>query len=113
MPTWMNEYEIDRAVMVLEARAPDLHPFARLLADWRDTVNSHSDGWAYWKGGTRPAGRLMDLVQAAVAKIEFGRGDELPTTEQMRRALPPIRGAATRHGMPFPEIVPAASVRRP
>ena len=113
MAAWMNEYEIERALSVFAARAPDLHPYAKLLSDWRDTVNAHSDGWAYWKGGTRPAARLMELVQAAVAKLEHGREGELPTADQMRRTLPPIRAAATRHDMPFPEMgAPGAAPRR-
>ena len=103
MATWMNDGEIDRAVAVLSKRAPNLAPYAVLLSEWRDVVNANSDGWSHWVGGSRPASRLMDHIQAAVECLQYGRG-EMPTETQMRSAVTPIKAVATRRGFRFPEL---------
>jgi hypothetical protein len=102
--TWMNDFEIDRCVEVLERRDSPVARFARFLADWRDVVNANSDGWSHWQGGSRPASKLSDLVQKATdVALGHDRG-ELPTDRELTRSLGPIKAAATRHGFQAPVL---------
>jgi hypothetical protein len=100
---WMNEAEIDQAKEVYAERAPDLYPFAKFLADWRDVVNSSSDGWPYWKAGGGAAERLMTLLQQGMNCLR-GRGGEMPTVDQLRKTLTPIRSLATKHNLTAPTL---------
>lgn len=82
---FMNTYDIDDAVR-RHRNHPVLGKAARVLADWRDTVDANSDGWSSWPGGANAAARLMQLIQAG--------GD--PSDAQLRQALAPIRACVTR-----------------
>lgn len=104
---WMNTYDIDDAVEIIARRAPQFSKYAKFLADWRDTVNANSDGWAHWKGGTKPADTLSALLKAVVDHVrtgQFGRSKPLPTDAQFRKALAPIRAAATKHNLTAPTL---------
>lgn len=99
----MNEHDIDHALDVLRERAPEAAPFAKYLSDWKDTINSNSDGWAYWKAGRGAADKLSVLVEQAMF-VARGRGGPMPTADQFKRSLSPIKAAATRHGLTAPTL---------
>jgi len=102
MAMWMNEYEIDEAARIIEHHAPELYPYAKYLSDWRDTVNGNSDGWPYWKAGSSCAAKLMELVTQATNSIR-GRG-EMPSESLFKKALTPIKSAATKFKLSAPEL---------
>lgn len=90
MMYYLNRDDIDVLVEVIEQRHPAAYPFARYLRDWRDWVDDHSDGWPYWSGGCRAAGKLMHELEG------IRRG--LPINlSALRKALAPIRATCTRH----------------
>lgn len=107
---WMNEYEIDHAAEMIDNRAPEFSKYAKYLSDWRTVVNENSDGWPYWKVGGRAAEGLMGLVQR-VTNVIAGRGGEMPTEAEFRKAISKIKSAATKHGLNAPVLddVPSAS----
>lgn len=99
----MNEFEIDEALNIIGQHAPEFLPYAKFLSDWRDIINQNSDGWAYWKAGTRPARNLEDGIQRIVDSVR-GRGTSVPSTRDLDRALTPIKSFATRHKLPVPTL---------
>lgn len=99
---WLNEHEIDDAYDTLSAHAPEAAPYARYLRDWKDVVNSNSDGWAYWKSGSRPADGLGTLVKQAVDSLR-GRG-AMPSETDFKKSLSPIKAAATRFKLEAPTL---------
>lgn len=98
---WMNEYEVDEAVQLL-GNDPLLGKYARFLSEFKDEVNSHSDGWAYWKLPAHAAKQLMALLKAAMDKK---RGYRSPESEQevtqqlLNKAMGPIKAFMTRRGL--------------
>jgi len=110
--TWMNEYEIDEAMNIL-GNDPLLGKYVRFLEEFKNQVNSHSDGWPYWKLPAHAAGQLMTLLKAAMDMKRYGRttSESAPqeVTEQMlRKAMGPIKAFYTRRGtaagMEFPKL---------
>ena len=101
----MNGYEIDEAVERLQHAAPGAWPYAQYLSDWRDTVNDNSDGWSYWRAGSKCAEKLQQAVSRAVDSLR-GAG-EMPTRAEFDRALTPIKSFATRRNLPQPNLRPA------
>lgn len=99
---FMNEYEVDEIVDITRTHFPDIAPYAQFLHDWKETINDNSDGWAYWKAGRGAADKLATLLNGAKMSA-YGRG-EVPTVEQLRKSLAPIRSVATKHGLPAPEL---------
>lgn len=100
---WMNEPEIDQALEVISEREPELARYAKYLSDWRDVVNSSSDGWPHWKAGAKSAEKLMDLVSRVMNGLR-GRGGDMPTDQEFRAALTPIKSLATKHKLKAPEL---------
>jgi len=98
----MNEYEIDECVERVERHAPQFLPYARFLADWRDTINENSDGWPYWKIGRNSAKKLMSLLDRTIAALR--EGGEMPTEAEFKKSLAPIRAAAKKYNLPVPEL---------
>lgn len=98
----LNSYEIDELADLLGTYAPEIAPYAVYLRDWRDTVNANSDGWAYWRGGTRPAQKLCELLSGARGALR-GHG-EMPTEADLKKALSPIKAAATKNNLPAPVL---------
>lgn len=88
---FMNESEIDESVFRYQ-RHPVLGKATRFLADYRDEVNSNSDGWPYW--GAKAAARLMELIHNA--------RDREPTEAEIRKAIGPIRSFCTKKGLTCP-----------
>lgn len=58
----MNEYDIDEAASLLR-HTPVYGPAAIFLQDFKDLINSISDGWHYWSYGTKCAQDLEKIVQ--------------------------------------------------
>jgi hypothetical protein len=85
---YLNDYEIAVAVTRFE-RHPVLGPAARFLNQFRNEVNAHSDGWAYWRQPVRAAAKLMTMIQ---------HPEQEPTEAALTAALSPIKAFYTRHG---------------
>lgn len=85
---YMNEWDIQEAVQRYSDH-PVLGKATRFLVDFRDEVNSHSDGWAYWRQPVNAAAKLMAL---------FDEPDAV-TEKDFTRALGPIRSFMTRRGI--------------
>ena len=98
----LNNDEIDHALSVLKRAAPEIAPYAQYLSDYRDEVNANSDGWAYWRAGTRAADKLSNLISAAVGAAR-GHG-EMPDELALKKSLTPIRSACTRFKLKAPEL---------
>lgn len=98
----LNEYDIDEILDITRHDYPEIEPYAQFLYDWKEAVNSNSDGWPYWKAGRNAADKLADLLEG-VKTARFGRGT-IPTEAQLKKALTPIRAAATRHNLTAPEL---------
>jgi hypothetical protein len=97
---FMNSYDIEEAVAIL-ARDPVLGKAARFLKEFKEEVDSHSDGWAYWRPPVAAAAKLMQIVQAGVAKARgYAREEaDIDTSEQaIARAMSPIKAFMTRRG---------------
>ena len=97
---FMNQYDIDEAVQLLD-NDPVLGKAARFLRDFRDQVNGHSDGWAYWRAPVAAANQLMTLIEAGMAK-KRGRYDqpEIEITDRaIAKAMGPIKSFMTRRGL--------------
>lgn len=99
----LNEHDIDMALETIRERAPHVAHFAKYLSDWKDTVNSNSDGWAYWRAGSAAADKLATLVEQTMHSLR-GRGGPIPTVDQFKRSLPPIKSAATRFKLQAPTL---------
>jgi hypothetical protein len=94
---FMNTYDIDEVVRRYSADTV-LGRAARFLAAYRDEVDSHSDGWAYWSAPVKAAKKLIELFDNPVAATE----------SDFRKALGPIRSFYTKRGkaagMEFPAL---------
>ncbi|MCS4088879.1 hypothetical protein FHT76_000468 [Rhizobium sp. BK176] len=99
---WMNRDDIDRMVETAENYLPEVLPFAKYLADWRDVVDDNSDGWPHWTAGSKCAEKLMKLLREA-DDSRRGRGS-VPPRELFLKALTPIKSFATQRGLPKPEL---------
>jgi hypothetical protein len=103
----MNTWDIDEAVCRFR-KMPNLGQATRFLAAFRDEVDTHSDGWAYWPKPRRAAKKLMALIQHKTDIL--WRGDiSDATAAEFKATLPPIKAFYTRHGnaagMKFPSII--------
>lgn len=85
---FMNAWEIDEFVERYRNHLV-LSQATRFLRDFRDEVDAHSDGWAYWPLPCRAAKGLMELIQSP----------ETATEEKFRKSLAPIRSFYTRRGL--------------
>jgi hypothetical protein len=99
---YMNSYDIEEAVAVL-GRDPVLGKAARFLKEFKEEVDSHSDGWAYWRPPVAAAARLMQIIQHAVAKARgYASADaeaNIDISEQaIAKAMAPIKAFMTRRG---------------
>jgi hypothetical protein len=103
---WMNEGDIDEALETVRHHAPEYLPYIKYLSDWRDTINSNSDGWPYWTAGTRCASKLMELVAQLMSSIRGYGGREVsrPEIKELAKSLTSIKSCATRHKLPVPVL---------
>jgi hypothetical protein len=99
---FMNEYDVDEAVALL-GNDPVLGKAVRFLRDFKDEVNGHSDGWAYWRQPVAAAGQLMTLIEAGMAKKRgYGRDTDPSVViddKALAKALSPIKAFMTRKGL--------------
>lgn len=111
---WMNEYEVNEALQLLGSD-PLIGKYVRFLAEFRDQVNSHSDGWPYWKPPAHAASQLMTLIKAA---LDRKRGYRSPNAEQevneqlLRKTMGPIKSFMTRRGLSAGMQMPKLSVTK-
>jgi hypothetical protein len=101
----MNEYEIDEAARCY-ADDPVLGKASRFLQEFKDEVNAHSDGWAYWKPAMTSAGKLMTLIGSVRGNHEWDGIDQQTKEKMFLKALTPIKCFMTRRGL-------AAGMRMP
>jgi hypothetical protein len=94
----MNRWDIDQSVDRFRNH-PVLGKATKFLADFRDEVDSHSDGWCHWPLPCRAAKNLQSLIQSGDA-----------TEAAFKKAIVPIKSFYTRRGdkagMKFPKIAP-------
>jgi hypothetical protein len=102
---FMNEYEIDEAARCC-MHDPVLSKATRFLQEFKNEVNAHSDGWAYWKPAMASAGKLMTLIRSARRNPEWVEAGERTQEKMFLKALTPIRSFTTRRGF-------AAGMRMP
>ena len=92
---YMNDYDIAVAYSKCNSN-PIMLRAVRFLDRFKDEVDAHSDGWAYWKLPVQAARQLMELIQSGRA-----------TEAQLNKAMAPIRRFYTMHGakagMEWPE----------
>ena len=106
---YMNDYDIDQAEQRY-CNDPVLSKAVAFLAAFRDEVNSHSDGWAYWRPPVQAAAKLMTLIEDCnVTTWKPGRVETKEATFfDLHKALTPIKAFYTRRGyaagMKFPEV---------
>lgn len=97
------EYEIDRAHEIIVDNAPEFAPYSKYLSDWRNIVNANSDGWPYWHAGAKAADKLGNLVKQAAESV-YRSEVPAPDADEMKKAMSPIKAAATRHKLTAPEF---------
>jgi hypothetical protein len=98
---FMNEYDIEDAVRTL-GNDPVLGKAARFLKEFMDQVNSHSDGWAYWRAPVAAAGQLMTLIEQGMAVKrgqQFQETAPLINDKSIAKAMGPIKAFMTRKGL--------------
>ena len=84
---YMNDYDIMLAQQRF-ASHPVLGKAVQFLAAFKDEVDSHSDGWAYWKCPVQAAKKLMEMLQ----------GKTEATEANFKKAMVPIKSFMTRRG---------------
>lgn len=103
--SWMNEWEIDQAGAWLTEDQPNLIRVANALVRLKDWTNANSDGWPYWRKPAQAAAKLMDLLHAA--EVTYWRGGTVPdiTTQDVTKALRPVKAFLTREGADWAEVL--------
>lgn len=102
---YFNDYDIARAEQCCGNR-PVLARAIQFLKAFKDEVDSHSDGWAYWNQPVQAAAKLMGVIEIV---LNWESPDVADITEaQLNAALSPIRSFYTRRGyaagMTYPTI---------
>ena len=88
---WMNTAEIDHAAEIL-AQDPVMGPASKYLQDYKDLIDSVSDGWPYWRYGTKCADDLSALVEAAARAKRYGDWDyKAPAKAEVTKAIGKIK----------------------
>lgn len=99
---WMNEYEVEDAVLRfgVDGRTPNLGKAARNLMNLMHWTNRNSDGWPYWAKPARAAKQLMTLLQSV------DRWEPQDVTEaEVKKALVPVKAFLTRQGVAHEEVL--------
>lgn len=108
----LAEYEIDNAHELISSELPEYAGYSQFLSDWRDVVNENSDGWGHWKAGSKAADKLGALVKQTADSIRVLEIDP-PSLDDLKKALKPIRAAATRHDLTVPELCEPPAPMKP
>ncbi len=87
--------------VVLFRRDPVLGPAALALQAYKDAMNGMSDGWAYWSRGRKPTEKLQTIIEDAMLARHRNHPRREWTEADVRKALTPMKSAATRLGIPF------------
>lgn len=100
---YMNDFDISDAKR-RHAMLPVLSKAVSFLEAFKEEVNAHSDGWAYWKAPVKAADKLMTMIE-----VDLETGCHIDATEaKFRAALTPIKSFYTRRGnaagMSYPSI---------
>jgi hypothetical protein len=96
---FMNHCEIDEACY-RHAQDPVLRRASKFLADFRDLIDSCSDGWCSWAPPVRAAHKLMTMLE----NPPVGARQPVATGAAFLKALTPIKSFCTRHKLKMPEI---------
>jgi len=105
---WMDERELDHAVWVMENYAPEAHPFARYLSDWRDAVKAGCGEWEIARPGAASARELMKALDKAGRAVRLKTS--MPEESEFLEALKPILAAAVRFGIESPALEGASTL---
>lgn len=100
---YMNGSEIAESKERL-ASHPILSRATNFLACYKEEVDNHSDGWAYWSAPVKAARKLQELVQT--------RGTVPVTEAQLTSAISPIRSFYTRIGYAAGMTFPGSELRK-
>lgn len=103
---WINEYEIDDAAGLLR-NEPVTGPAAKFLYDYKEAINESSDGWPYWRYGTKCADDLSAIVYDALMKAQYGVQKPEPTQADVDKAIRKIKHFANRIGRDLKEVMQA------
>ena len=94
---WMNRMEIEDAERIL-GDDPLMGGAARFLKSYMELVDDNSDGWPYWRAGTKCADTLSQMLHDAMgAKRGFTYKYVAPTKEEVVRAVGKIKGFIKRN----------------
>lgn len=116
---WMNEHEVEQAADLFgecSIEVPNLYAGARVLYALMRWTNDNSDGWPYWQKPAKAADSLMDLLQAHTYAAQFGHYQGSAnllrdvTTEELTKALSPVKAFLTRQGIDHAAVLPWAAI---
>jgi hypothetical protein len=107
---YMNDYDIELAKQVLSGD-PVLGPAVRFLEAFKEEVDSHSDGWAYWHAPVAAAAKLMTLIQDGVKARRESRKHTV-TLQDISKAMSPIKAFMTRRGLAAGMQMPKLAVKK-
>ena len=83
------------------ANHPVLGPATTFLSEFKDEVDNHSDGWAYWKAPLQAAAQLMTLIQSGKADVP-----------SLTKAMAPIKAFMTRKGLAAGMTMPKLVIKK-
>lgn len=107
---YMNAYDIEMAKEVL-GNDPILGPAVRFLEAFKEEVDSHSDGWAYWKPPVASAAKLMTLIQTAMNGAREGKKHAV-TVQDIAKSMTPIKSFMTSRGFAAGMQMPKLAVKK-
>lgn len=105
-----NRYDIERWQQRFNSATgvPNLGKAADNLDALREYVDTHSDGWGYWRAGTAAGNRLAALLQDADKRERdswsTGRFYDI-TPDDLRKALTPVKSFLTRQGVAHADVL--------
>lgn len=88
----MNQYDIE-AMYRNKHACQNVRKGVRLLYRLMQSINSQSDGWAYWAAGRKSADKLIALLKTA-GNVWYDT-DRTITDAQLKAAISPIRRMVT------------------
>ena len=90
---FMNRDEIEFAAQSYH-ECPNVRKGVHLLLRLMQSVNSQSDGWAYWHAPSHAAEKLQNLLHTA-GNLQHGTHGTI-TEAELRKAITPIKAMVTR-----------------
>lgn len=109
---FMNDYDIETAVLLWEREDTTEHGHIRRLASTLDNLrvwaNDHSDGWHSWPKPCRAAKTLQEVVQQCERMYRAGMDIETIgdyAFENRLAALRPVKAFLTRQGAAHSEVI--------